>query len=287
MKKRLLTAAVLASLTLSTAVAFAAPTFSGDANIEYRNQDGSGDYLTNRIRLNVDADIDGTFYIHGRAKMNNDLRNTTNGGNVSFDQAYIGAKVGASDVRVGRQSLAIGKGLLMDDDNFIGAQVTTKAIEGLSLAGFYGKDNSSASVETTFVDMGTSFSGVNVGASYLKSGDKYYAVNADTKLTENVVLNVEYAKNTTDKADGFLAEVAVGQAAKKGDFAYKVSYRDIEANALPDFTTDGWYKNSKGFRVKGIYKVSDKATLTAYQDIAETQAGADHNRTNVEFSVNF
>jgi hypothetical protein len=63
--------------------------------------------------------------------------------------------------------------------------------------------------------------------------------------------------------------------------------KDIDAGAVGPNTTDGWYNDSKGFRVKGIYQVSDKATLTAYQDVAETQAGADHNRTSVEFSVNF
>jgi hypothetical protein len=81
--------------------------------------------------------------------------------------------------------------------------------------------------------------------------------------------------------------VNIGQAARKGDLAYALSYRDIEGGATGPATTDGWYNDSKGFRVKGIYKVSDKATLTAYQDVAETQAGADHNRTSAEFSVNF
>lgn len=285
MKKRLLAAAILASLTLSTAVAMAAPTFSGDANIEYRNSEHAAglDYLTNRIRLNVDAQIDDSIYIHGRIKQENNLR-TAGGGDVTFDQAYMGAKIGAADLKVGRQSLAMGKGLLMDDDNFRGAYLTT-AVEGVNLAGFYGKDN--AAVNTQFVDMGTSFSGINFGASYLKQGDKYYGVNADTKIAENATLNVEYVKNTTDKSDGYLAEVKVGQAAKKGDFAYAVSYRDIENGAVGPNSTNTNFDNSKGFMVKGTYKVSDKATLVAYQDIVEDQGGAGKNRTNVEFSVNF
>ncbi|WP_425057793.1 hypothetical protein SCACP_23330 [Sporomusa carbonis] len=276
----------MAALTVSTASVFAAaPTFSGDANIEYRNQDANGDYLTNRIRLNIDSQIDDTFYIHGRARMDNNLRDGSQDTKTGFDQAYIGAKFGQADLRVGRQSLAIGKGLLMDDDKFTGALVNTE-LEGIKLSGFYGKDPY-ANEKTSFADVKTAFGDVNVGASYLKSGDKYYAVNADTKLADNVVLNAEYAKNTTDKKDGYLAEIAVGQADKKGDFKYAVSYRDIDSGALPDFTTDGWYKDSKGFRVKGIYKVSDAATLTAYQDLGEAQNGADHNRTNVEFAVSF
>ncbi|WP_371381470.1 hypothetical protein [Sporomusa aerivorans] len=295
MKKKLLAAAVLASLTLSTAAVFAAaPTFSGDANIEYRNQDtrttDDGEnygYFTNRIRLNVESQIDDTFYIHGRARMDNNLRDGGQTTTTSFDQAYIGAKFDQVDLKVGRQSLAIGKGLLMDDDKFTGAQVGI-ALDGTKLNGFTGRDANDD--KTHFADVSTAMGDVNLGASFLKEADnKYYGINADTKLADNVVLNVEYAKNNTLKADGYLAEIAVGQAAQKGDFKYAVSYRDIDAGALPDFTTDGWYKDSKGFRVKGIYKVSDAATLTAYQDIAEENNGskADHNRTNVEFAVSF
>jgi len=284
-KKKLLTIAVMTALTVSTASVYAAaPTFSGDANIEYRNQDGGGDYLTNRIRLNVDSQIDDTFYIHGRMRMDNDLRNGNADNKTSFDQAYLGAKVGQVDVRAGKQSLAIGKGLLMDDDKFTGAHLAT-VVEGVKLNGFTGKDP--ANVNTSYGDVSTTWGNVNVGATYLYEGDHYYAVNADTKLTDNVVLNVEYAKNSTTEKNGYLAEVVVGNAVKKGDMKYSLSYRDIDASAIPDFTTDGWYKDSKGFRIKGAYKVSDAATLTAYQDLGEAQNGDDHKRTNVEFAVTF
>ena len=102
MKKKLLVAAVMTALTVSTASVYAAaPTFSGDANIEYRNQDGAGDYLTNRIRLKVDSQIDDTFYIHGRMKMVNDLRNGNADNTTTFDQAYLGAKTGQFDIKVG------------------------------------------------------------------------------------------------------------------------------------------------------------------------------------------
>ncbi len=285
MKKKLIAAAVMAALAVSTASVFAAaPTLSGDANIEYRNQDGDGDYLTNRIRLNIDSQIDDTFYIHARARMDNNLRKGNADNTTTFDQAYIGAKAGQFDVKVGKQSLAIGKGLLMDDDKFTGAQVGT-ALEGVKLNGFYGKDNKD--VNTSFADVNTTLGKVNLGASYLNEGDHYYGVNADTKLADNVVLNVEYAKNSTKKENGYLAEVVVGDAVKKGDMKYSVSYRDIKGDAIPDFTTDGWYQDSKGFRVKGAYKVTDNATLTAYHDLSEKQNGEDHKRTNVEFAVNF
>lgn len=290
MQKKLLTAAILASLTLSATAAFAAePAFSGDARIEYRNEDLNDDHLTNRIRLNMEAQIDDTFYVHGRARYDNDLRGN-NGGDMTFDQAYIGAAMNNADLRVGRQSLIIGQGLLMDEDNFTGAQLNT-AINNLNVKGFYGKDPDSQ--KTSFIDLGTSFRGVNIGGSYLKEDNEYsekneyYGVNLGAALAPNVALNVEVAKNDTEDANGFLAEVAVGQAVKKGDFLAAVSYRDVDAGALARYTTDVAYDDSKGFRIKGAYKISDAATLTAYQDIAEDQYGADKDRTNVEFSVNF
>lgn len=291
MKKKLLVAAIMATMSLSTAAAFAsAPTFSGDANIEYRNSEDSNglDYLTNRIRLSLDAQIDDTFYIHGRTTMVNDLRGNHNDliSDNGFDQAYLGAKLGNADLRIGRQSMAMGKGLLMDDDKFSGAYLNTK-LEGVKVAGFYGQDPSKA--DTSFVDLGTSAGAVNLGAGFLREADtSFFAVNADTKIANNVTLSAEYAKNTTDKLDGYLAEIKVGDTVKKGDFAYAVSYRNVENGALPGYPTNTNFNDSKGVMLKGIYKVSDKATLTAYQDMVEKKSdGASKDRTNVELSVNF
>ncbi len=286
MKKKLLAAAIMVAMTLSTASVFAAPVFSGDANIEYNAGDISPDYLINRIRLNIDSKISDDIYVHGRMKLNNDLRDSHGyGATAGFDQAYIGAKLGAADIRVGRQSLFIGKGLLMDEDNFTGAQART-AIDGINLAGFYGRDASDN--KTSYADMNTSFSGINFGATYLKEGDKYFGVNADTKIAENAVLNVEYVKNDTLDADGYMASVKFGNAVKKGDIDYSIAYHNADAGAVAPYTTNVNFQDSKGFMVKASYKVADNATLTAYHDAAKDSiTDADKTRTNVEFSVNF
>jgi hypothetical protein len=123
MKKKLLVAAIMAALTLSTASAFAASlNFSGDANIEYDGRDtGFGDGLTNRIRLVMDSQIDQNVYLHGRFVS----KNYISGGEINdgppypaqsagwehqivpngMEQGYIGYKTDGIDVKVGRQYL--------------------------------------------------------------------------------------------------------------------------------------------------------------------------------------
>jgi len=285
MKKKLLAAAVLAAMTLSTASVFAAPDLSGDAKIEYVHQENAGTSLTNRVRLNADAAIDDTFYVHARAVVNNDIK-TGDNGDVTFDQAYIGANLKGTDIKVGRQSLFLGKGMLMDGDGLSGANITT-ALDGIKLSGFYGKADGNEEVRTA--EMTTAFSNVNFGASYLKEADnKYWGINLDTKIMDNAVLNVEYVKNNEAKATGYIAEVKVGDAAHKGEFDYAVSYRDVEANAVSKYSTDANYSDSKGFRISANYKVTDNATLNLKQDLADDNAGnIGKNRTDVTFSVNF
>lgn len=288
MKKKLLVAAVMAAMSLSAASAFAAPVFSGDANIEY-NKFESGDSLTNRIRLVVDSTITDNLYVHGRVVMNNDKDQFSSAAGknpkIELEQAYIGGNYHGIDIKAGRQPLFLGKGLLADVNGINGIQAGT-SFDGIKLNGFYGKDGTE---KVSAADFGSSFGDIHFGASYLKKEEaKFFGVNADTKIADNAVLNVEYAKNNDTKANGFLAEVKMGNAVKKGEIDYALSYRNIEGGAIDgDYTTNGSYNDSKGFRVKANYKLADNAALTAYQDLVDDQNGVKKNRTNVEFSVNF
>jgi hypothetical protein len=289
MKKRLLVAAVMAAMTISAVPAFAAPTFYGDANIEYNELTDQSSSLTNRIRLSVDSAIADNMYVHGRIVMNNDLKDGTSApagdNDIKLEQAFIGGKLGSFDVKAGRQPLWLGKGALADVNGINGIQAAT-TVNNVKLNGFYGKDGDN---HVTAADFGTSYRKINFGGSYLQESDanKFIGINADTKIMENAVLNVEYVKNTESKNDGFLAEVKVGNAVKKGDLDYSVAYRDIEDGAVASYSTEGNYNNSEGFRVQANYKVSDNATLTAFQDFTDDQSGTKKNQSNVEFSVNF
>lgn len=280
MKKKLLVAEVMAAMTLSAVSVFAAPTFSGDANIEWNHHTngGAGNYLTNRIRLHAAADIDDVFSIHGRARMDNDLRNgTPDKANTMFDQAYIGAKLVKVDLKLGRQSLFSGKGLLMDDDNFSGLQAAA-ALEGVNVNGFYGKNSSGD--KTSLGEIKTSNNGINMGANYLNlDGTHYWGVNADTKFANNAEVNIEYVKNAANSATGYLAGVTMGN--------YSVSYRDIKNGAVDTHTTNSNYNDSKGFKLSAHYAISKNSSVTLYQDLATDHNNTDKHRTNMELEMNF
>lgn len=293
MNKKLLAAAIMAALTISTSAAFAAaPTFSGDANIEYSKLSAQekGD-LTNRIRLVMDNNIDNNIYLHGRVIMNNNIdsngsSSSTSDNTAKLEQAYIGFKFDNADLKVGKQPVFLGHGLLADVNGVSGAKIST-GFEKSNLSAFSGKDGSTT---VTAVDFGSNFGDWNVGASYLKNVDGYYGINASTKIAPNTALNVEWVKNNDKDASGYWAEVKVGNVAKKGDFAYSLGYVNLDNNAVNGgYVTEGNFADSKGFRVKAQYAVSNNSTLTVYQDLFKQTENSDitKNRTDVEYEVRF
>ena len=292
MKKKLLAAAVLAALTISTSSIFAAaPAFSGDARIEYQKNSGADKTITNRIRLAMDNQIDNNIYLHGRMIMNNNMdvngaSSSTADNTVKFEQGYIGFKFDNADLKIGKQPVFVGHGLLADVNGVSGAKLST-TFDKASFSAFSGKD---ASESVTALDLGTSIGDWNVGASYLDKGDAYYGINASTKVAPNAVLNMEYVKNNDQKASGYWAEVKFGKAVKKGDFDYSLAYVNIADKAVDSgYVTEDHFANSKGFRATAHYAVSNNSTLTVYQDLFK-QASDDSvtkNRTDVEYSVRF
>lgn len=293
MNKKLLTAAVLAAMTLSTASVFANPAFSGDAKLDYLKRDGSQREVISRVRLNVDADIDNDFYVHARAVLEDDL-DADNDNNAEFDQAYLGMKLTNADLKAGKQSLYLGKGLIADYDGISGFSVDAN-VAGVRAFALIGKEGEVAEKTTLrALDFGTKSGVVNFGGSFLQakqSGEKYnvYGVNADTELCKDVVLSAEYVKNNTLNKDGYLAQVKFGNAVKKGDLDYYVSYRNVEEDAISeDYSTEANYADSKGFKVGTSYKVTDNAVLEASYDFAKQESNnIDKKETRVKFTVNF
>jgi hypothetical protein len=301
MKKRLLAAAILASLTLSTAIAFAAPEISGDAQLLTQKNDGGSTYTDVRLRLNADADLGDGIYAHGRIMgIDESIRNYdragtgSKGANVNMEQLYLGAKVGATDLKVGRQPLFIGNGMLADVNGIQGVSLGTSAGD-INALGFIGRSDEPAGPrDTVAFNLGTKVEDVNLGVGYMTTNDaqenKYLSFNADTKLTDKVVLSADYVKNTEAEADGYLVKATFGQVAKKGDFNYALSYRNIEDGAVDgDWVTNGAYADSKGFRVAANYKVTDNATLSVYQDITKKNSDSSEkpNQARLELNVNF
>ena len=309
MKKRLLVAAIMAAMTITTASVFAAPIdFTGDMQLLTQKNDHGSTFSDVRLRLNADAQLGDGMYVHGRimgidqSNYNHDPANNnfgpagtgSKGAAVNMEQLYLGAKLGAVDVKVGRQPLDIGQGMLADVNGMQGVSLATTA-SGINLYGFAGRSQEDAARDTVGLKMGTSVNGVNLGAGYLTTKEeaaatKYLAFNADTNVTDKVNLSGVYVKNTTDEKDGFLVKATIGQIAKKGDINYAVSYRDIENGAVDgNWVTNGAYANSKGFRVAANYKPTDNATLSVYKDIVSVQNddSVKPNQMRAELNINF
>lgn len=311
MKKKLLVAAILAALTLSSASVFAAiptPVFSGD--FQLLTQKGSiGDTYTDvRIRLNFDAQLEDGMYVHGRlmgidhSPTNFGTAGTgSKGADVNMEQLFIGQKMGAVDLKVGRQPMGLGRQGLLADVNGVQGVSLTAAANGVNFMGIIGRSNEaqdgatlSGARDTASAKIGTAFDGINVEAAYMtteQSGtdNKYWSASADTEIAKNVTLGGEYIQNTIAEANGFLIKATVGQLVKKHDINYSVSYRKIEDKAVDkDWVTNGNYANSKGIRLAANYKVNNQAILSLYQDFTKTDSGnIKNNQFRTELNVYF
>lgn len=309
MKKKLLAAAILASLTLSASAALAAtPTFSGDAQL--LTQKGTdGDTFTDvRMRLNIDGQLGDGMYAHGRI-MGIDMTDFSkagtglSGASAQMEQMYLGGKLGAVDVKVGRQPLGLGSQGLMSDVNGIEGLSLATAAGDVNMFGFVGRSDETYNAssllianprDTVAFNVGTKIDAVKLGASYMKTSDarfgenEYYGFSAGGKVTNNVALDGEYIKNDSRDADGYLVKATIGDVAKKGDINYAVSYRDIDAGAVDgDWVTNSAYVASKAVRVATNYKVTDNATLSVYKDFSSRADAGKEDHFRAELNVNF
>ncbi len=306
MKKKLLTAAIMAALTVSTATAFAAgPVITGDAQTMIQTTKGSGDYSDSRIRLNFDFDMGEGMYAHARFmgidQQLNGLTPALNyaeagtgskGASVNMEQMYIGAKFGQTDAIFGRQPVSVGQNMLADVNGIEGVSLATQAGQA-KLYAFTGREQTN-DVFAAKVD--TKVEKLDLGAGYLKRDtNKYWSANAGTNIVDNVYLSGIYMANNDADANGFLVKATVGQTAKKGDFSYAVSYRNIENNAIDgDWVTNGALANSKGIRLEAKYKPTNNATLWVYKDFVEQTnttlahpAGFNPDQFRAEIDLNF
>lgn len=297
MKKKLLTAAIMAALTVSTATALAAPVITGDAQTMIQTTRDSRDYTDTRLRLNFDFDLGDGMYAHSRI-MGIEEQNGgsysqyqpagtgSSGAGINMEQLYIGAKLGQVDAKFGRQPVSVGKSILADINGVEGVSVATNA-GNVSFFGFGGR---SAQDDVLAADVNAKLDTVNLGAGFLKREDnKYWSVDAGTKIND-VGLSAIYVTNKDADANGYMLKAAVGDVAKKGDFGYAVSYRDIDKYAVDDsWVTNGALADSKGFRLEAKYKPTESSTLWVYQDITKQASNESFhpNQFRAELDFNF
>ncbi|MBP2649760.1 MAG: hypothetical protein H6Q74_585 [Firmicutes bacterium] len=292
MNKKLLVAAILAALTVSTTTTFASPTFTGEARILTQKDEGAHTTTDTRFRLNADSEIGDGFYAHARIQgldeqsgVSQFATGASQGVTATMDQLYLGTKMGAVDVKAGRQGLFVGNGILADV-NVQGMSLATDS-QNIGFEAFLGR---SGTDDVTAANLKTKGDVVDFSVGYLQKDDvKYLALNADRRLNNNMVLSGNYVKNNTDNANGFLVKATVGEAAHKGEFNYALSYRNIEDKAVDGgWSTDSAYNDSKGFRVEANYKFADNVNINVFKDFTDKNSDATAlNRAKAELTVIF
>ena len=316
MKKTLVMASVLA-LMFTCDVSAAPIQLSGDMQFLTQKNEHGDTFSNARLRLNVGVQLEDNMYIHGRlmgidmSPSNYNKAGTgSSGADVNMEQLYLGMKLGALDVKMGRQPLDIGQGMLADVNGIEGVSVAAST-PGMDFYTFVGRSNEGVYPvdvannpdgvgprDTVGIKVGSRINKLNWGVGYLTTKDtedtyeknKYYSLSADGNLSDHVNLGAVFVKNTEAEKDGFIIKATFGQVVKKGDVNYVLSYRKIEDKAVDaDWVTNGAYADSKGFRLAVNYKPTNNSTLTLYKDITKKESDNSEkpNQMRAEWNIYF
>lgn len=297
-----------------------APKFGGDANIEYDTRDSNqGDGLTGRVRLTMDVDIDPRMYLHTRLTAKNYVNGHEFGQDrqsqaagyeneavkVGMEQMYLGVRLGPrfndGELRIGRQPLWLATGMLADINGINGVSLKS-SVFGVNAFGFYGRNGTHDTLQQqknasdtyySVVDLSKNFGPLELGATFMKVDDNFYALKANYQTPFNTLLFSQYVKNddAADDDQGYMVGAKYGNAGKKGTWDALLSYVHIEDSINPNgsfLVNDGNWVGAKGIRTRMHYAVTDWSTLGLVQDFFDTiNGGEKHNRTTVEFEVRF
>ena len=188
--------------------------WSGDARIRYQKSNaeyGDKDNWDARMRINVNATVNDTTYVHGRLLAETDLKGGE-GGEVSMDRLYVHHQLGKVGATLGRYEVDMGQQLggWLYSNAFDGIELAAPLGEKLNLAVGYGR---MSEAEDEFD--ATGFSGKNAQTATIKSDFKksemfYAQLKADLKVAK---LGVDYFRaapyTLTDNSKGFTSRKAV------------------------------------------------------------------------------
>ncbi|QJW47006.1 hypothetical protein HA075_15000 [bacterium BFN5] len=225
MKKRLLAAAVAATITLSMGVAMAAPVeFDGSAQVHYRwndhDVDGTSESAKSTFLLNAKAALDDNLDVYARfatqrlhaGYSSSDFSTDHYGDTVStIDRYGIVVKGKDSTFKIGRQGATIGAtALLYSTEGYIGSYMG--AIDGVS---------GSAKIGVT--DLGF------VAGKEDGNDNKVYALHASFQPAEAWTTGATVAKYDVDAADA-TNYWAVDAAYAQGKVGYFAEYAKSDAD---------------------------------------------------------
>jgi hypothetical protein len=259
---------------------------SGEARLRYEDYDrsvnsdnlGSENAFKLRTRINLDGTINDQWSYYGRLEANTDLRGDSDDrgtdDKVRLDNAYVKGNLFGTTATIGRFDYFLGNGLFVDS-TLNGVNLGFGNV--LKANVFYGKERND---NLFYTDNNLEVTGVALDynpskATYIHGGYYQYedtdnqAVflgdNADkakiweagfkSKFAKDFYLAGTYGQSDADAEDSaYYAEIGYKGADKKkvGSYGVWVNYRNIEANATPNTTTDGAFAyNSQAAGGKG------------------------------------
>lgn len=298
---------------------------SGDARFHYENHNGTAtkpekDTYSQRVRLNLRAEVDAKTYVASRLKAEFAYGEGQGSNEVLFDQLYAGHDFGSVQVMAGRLPLFVGDGLVFDDQ-FDGVVATTM-LDKVAVSVGYGyqpdfkvnaDDKSARSVNATVVygQLNAPLAkNVSVGAyvlDYSASGENkalvvagdgaalnhnVYGATLDAQLSKGLALSAEYAKrnvgNDLDKdakgREAWVAGLTYGNydMAQKGSANLAVQYFRLGENSPLVSTTYDLISsaNMKGWAVEGNYALVKNLGLSVRYAFNAEQVKGDENLGN-------
>ncbi|WP_371373726.1 porin [Sporomusa aerivorans] len=231
--------------------------FTGEVRTRYDYQDrNSGETFdstkeANRLRLNMEAQLDKNVTFHGRYEANTEWGNGSDNES-KLTQAYISGKVGEVNYSFGRQPVWLGQGMIADNESnndgfFLSGGNKVKVTAGAFKKDAETYDNKDIDANYIAANIDAQLNkNLNLTASYLadKDDNYYKTTSAGLKYSgiKNFTVTGEYGENDSDAANGNHN----GDAAKA--WMAQLKYRGAERDRVGSLGIWAGYRSAeKGF----------------------------------------
>jgi hypothetical protein len=184
------------------------------------------------------------------------------------DSAYLEMKNNRLQTIIGQQNSISDNDFIADTGGICGVSTAFKTDRN-SVNLLYGNDgqNIFAANITTALKPAHNTS---LTALYFKAKTSYVGFKVSGQLAKNLVFTAETSENLTDLSKGYLL-TAKYKDSEHEPFDIAISYRDVQATAISDYSAASALADSQGIRVETNYKLAPDLTLTAFEDFAKAQ----------------
>jgi hypothetical protein len=299
--RNMITAVVLAAITVSTAQVYASAgpiKITGSTKTAYERTEENEYKSKSEVKVYMTSEIDDRTTAGLDLKFKNSNNHTANSESNSITLYDVWAESKLNNnmaLRLGSQPIEIGKGLWMAANGVTGAMLSAKLDKSNSIRIFAGRDQQEDTVydakshtkinftnEIQYLAWDNTFEKGTGGLYFGKQDkDKYVAVHGEYEIAPQTAVSSEYINNNHSNTRAYVVELVNGNAKKVGDFKYTLSYMDADAGIFRDanYTDyDDQYTESgfKGVGAAVSYKVSKAGTLTFEKWWGEKTAATDH-----------